>query len=436
MTKASILCAGFTPFWNTDVFGMTILLGTIGAGVTLQTAVPHPYAGAAGERYVKLDMNHADHQTGLMGAGNTATGEATLTGEVRWCLRHEVVCQFRNSPTADAIIWSSSLVPSGSIQDRILRWVANSRFLELQIGFTKIRSAVEVPDSTDIILQFFEVSHASNGLLRYQNQIVLRYLDISTLAPTMLINAVVPVTNTSPIGGVYFGEQTARGGGEFYFGTLYQAIENADDLYGRIRHDWMKPNANGHIAEWSDSSAAGADVDETPNSVPDGDGSVDAHNFALANTTKKLAFGLTAPNYVTTGDTVIRVASNTKGKVSGTLDKGAVPTLDTFLSNGSTDVVEPGALAFVSSPSGYGQTYSNGLPNVPGGSGWAPSDLTNLQAGMRATSTTTGAAVTISSTVLVSQITYIESGEETIDPVPPAPDQSSVLLFAGAGAMA
>lgn len=416
----------YQPYWADTTNNAWLTAGgtpTVPAGVKFQTVIPHPFA-AIGEEYIEVDLNNANHRIVL--ANPTAVGGST-SGSVRQAGQAVLICQFTAAnPTSDAIIFDNDALGTvaGTADYRKLVWVANSKTLAFYAGATPTlisTSVLSVPATTDIQLEVIEVVKDSAGNTLPNRQIVVRY---STLvagaqgAVTTLINALTSVSGAggSQIYNICVGENAAKGGGKFYFGNARCIGIDADNPPGISRVDRLEPNANtGHITQWANDFTL---VNESGTGVPSDDAGNgrDSINYASVNTNKTQVYDMTA-QHTAVGDTILFLMHGTRGKYSGTLDKGATNQIAHVVSDGTTDIINNSGEITLST------SYQNdrfSYMDKPGGSGWAHSDLTAIQCGYKGLSSTTGSAITHFCTVETLLVAYQASGE-TMPAVPGAP---------------
>lgn len=412
----------YQPYWSNgsnNPWLTTAAETALGAGVVFQTTIPHPYA-TIGEQYVEFKCNNADHSM-LMTQGG-AVGGALYDTTRRWGGVASFLLQLTaTNPAADSILWHNDYTGAiiGTSTYRKLVWVAATKTVALYAGATPTliaTSTLSLPATTDVRVEVWEVWKNSSGTDLPANQFVVRYMPISTLVMTTLINATSgsftgQAANTSNL---CFGSKTADANdARFYIGNAFQSVQNADEPYGNIRVDRLDPTGSGHVTNWANTftlvSEAGTG---TPNSLPDT--KVSTPGTGLSNV--KQTYATANPTKAATGDTIITVQLSERVKYAGTLDKGATQSIATLLSDGTTDVTGNASTLTTT----YQMTTSAYI-DKPGGSGWAFADLAAVEVGQIGNSTTTGSAITLSQDTSTTLVAYVLSSDAAPTPVPAAP---------------
>ena len=393
----------------------------LSSGHTHVTSPAHPWAGALGEYVNQIDMNNA----GAVYLQNQRyfndSPASPPDNTKRWAVRVSFLHR-RNSTSLS----SSRVIVEGTTglsgpRDFILK-EKTDRQLELYVDSTLVATTTSaLTADTWYQLEIWEVFNNPDGSARSTRQWVVRAissssatdwnsgnLTIQTLIDVDVSSSAVWSLSTTSI---RMGETTANGAGALHFSAnLAVGWEDADDPFGIIRVDQMVPNATGATNDWTTITAGGVDVDESGTAVPDNATTLDSTSILAASSPDTVTYDLTSPAYITTGDQPIsaRLAVNTLMPVPG---KGEVHQMFPVMSDGST--LDVGTVTL-----GANNTWQNlitvwkDMPGAAANAGFTVANLTDLEAGVRGTTTAVGAVQFDVSTITV-WVGYMKAGEKT-----------------------
>lgn len=419
MTKAFRTAWAVCPFWSTNITGFAAL-GTTPAGVTFQTATPHPHAGTAGERYIKFDGSVGHQWTGPITWSGTLFNDANIgvfpDGPHRWA----TVFSFYNrqsatNPTGTDMLWK---VDSGVGSFQVNRLIGSATG-ELFVDAVS-QGTFTFPTGSNYCLEMWIVRCDQLGMKLTGNvqQFCLRSIDLTTFAHTILVDVDVVRTNIGPgpAQSWIMGDTVAHGAGfEFYVGTPSARWECADAPCGLIRADHQWPNSRAAVFLDEFATHAETNVDDTGGNVePDDFTTVDQGSVgSTPGTPKSQYYDLTNPQYIAANDQLLGVAFHYRCQSNADV-KGAVTTMSDALSDGATAQINTANGMGMSNTVFSGQTRLYRLNPLTG----LPFTLADLQGIEMGTSWTyTGSSKTVHVTALTAVPVYVKAGEET----PPIP---------------
>lgn len=392
----------FQPFWPVNIYG---LAAAPTAGVTFQTATPHPFAGALGEQYIKFqgDVTRTLDLRGMKVAVDVA--ESIGVG-IREGLRISFVGQApATAPGAQARLLSCP------------QWILyenNDRTVTLNNVSTGdiVTSVATIPTGVDYQWELWHIQNDRSGVPYpavggvAQQQWVFRYVDLTTRTPTEIFSVMGSAQGVVGTPNVTFGETTVRAAGyDWFAGNIYEARELADDAYGIIRCDRM--DVDGVSAHKNELVGTAADVDETGTAVPN-DADFDAATLAALATARQL-YTSTAPAYIVSADRLIRLQVHCRGGmiVSGKMIAGLAATA---VGNGAAS--KQGLDTSSSAVEEHHDIYALD----PAGGALAHADLAAWESGIDLDNSDSANAISGRVTVVSTFIIYQKDGETIAAP--------------------
>lgn len=419
MTKYHTRATGWNPTWTpagVDYYSLDNNAAAITGGVTYQTAVPHPFA-AHGFQYIKFTLTSGAKM--ILPAGNVDSSfPSQYPTTVRGARYFSCLFQLGAAPTATYPLFTLNI--SGT-QTSIVN-ITTSRTITYSIGgvlpTNEVVSPPAITTGTNYQLEVWEVYRSSGGSALSKPHIIVRLIDLTTFAETILFESTktgLPAVDSDWLdgaGGTFIGGTTTDATLVFYVGNYYQCLQNADDTLGVIRMEaldttGLSVDGNSLITGWS-TAGDFAKVDETGTAAPaDADSAQDAgvtttHNLQQLYTTPP-------PSIIAAGDLVHHPLLTGRFAYGGVLSKGSQILAQLYLSDATTATVAGGTTVNKATPVNYTPT---GIYNAVGGSAWTLTDLNNLEIGCQMTTTSTNTMIGLIHN-MSAMCVYTKSGEGT-----------------------